>query len=68
MRSRGRGQANQTHTETHLAMCLALSSMARLLINTFEVRVRAFCRKPLPFVYNITFLNMKTIFAVMNTT
>ena len=45
MRSRGRGQANQTHTETHLAMCLALSSMARLLINTFEVRVRAFCSK-----------------------
>ena len=25
MRSRGRGQENQTRTETHLAMCLALA-------------------------------------------
>ena len=42
------------HVQKHIWLCLALSSMAKLWINAFEVRVRAFFRKSLPFVYNIT--------------
>ena len=36
----------KTLKETHLAMCLALSSMVKLWINAFEVWVRAFYRNP----------------------